>query len=119
MAPAPLGRIGEEVRDGKFAFTVTKTATSPAAGGHTAQGTYLTVAMTVRNTSTEPWSFFANAQKLKDFGGRFEASLGTFSRDFQDGDDITHAARLDVLRRSEGQPRPVIGPARLRISNMT
>jgi hypothetical protein len=35
VAPAPLGRIGEEVRDGKFAFTVTKTATSPVAGGHT------------------------------------------------------------------------------------
>ena len=61
VAPAPPDRIGEEVRNGKFAFTVTKTATSPVAGGHTAQRTYLIVAMTVRNTSTEPWSFFANA----------------------------------------------------------
>jgi Domain of unknown function (DUF4352)/Protein of unknown function (DUF2510) len=133
-APAPPGRIGHEVRDGKFAFTVTKVTTSPDAGGHTAQGTYVIVSMTVRNTSTEPWSFFATAQKLKDFAGReFEASMGTFSGDFHDGDDINpgnqitakialdvppdpilsfvcaHAARLDVLRWSEGQPRPMIG----------
>jgi Domain of unknown function (DUF4352) len=107
VAPGPLGRIGEEVRDGKFAFTVTKTATSPFVGGHTAQGTYLVVFMTVWNTSTEPWSFFANAQKLKDFGGReFEASLGTFSGDFQDGDDINPGNQITAKIAFDVPPDP-------------
>jgi hypothetical protein len=60
----PAAAIGQEVRDGKFAFTVTGVRTSPAMGTRVAQGVYVLVSMTVRNTGSEPWSFFGINQKL-------------------------------------------------------
>lgn len=52
----PPGEIGQEVRDGKFAFVVT--------GIEACQGDPIKVAMKVTNTANEPWSFLPGVQEL-------------------------------------------------------
>jgi hypothetical protein len=67
---ATMPGIGQEARDGKFAFTVTNIATAPAAGTEQARGEFVIVTMTVKNTGDEPRSYFAKNQKLIDTAGR-------------------------------------------------
>lgn len=79
-APA---RIGQEVRDGKFAFTVTKVETGVNQVGSgftrkTAQGQYVLVHVTVQNIGTEAQLFSDTNQKLiDDQGRRFDADTDT------------------------------------------
>lgn len=91
-APPPPG-LNQEARDGKFAFTVTRVDRAARVSDEfetkTAQGIYVLVSITIANTGTKPQSFFAVNQKLKDSEGReFEASFGTFTGEFHDGDNI-------------------------------
>jgi hypothetical protein len=76
-APPPMAGIGQEARDGKFAFTVTRLDTAKTTGDpsnpyeqSTAQGVYVIVSMTVRNVGNQSQSFFAANQKLIDNAGR-------------------------------------------------
>lgn len=62
--------VGQEVRDGKFAFTVTNVRTAPDAGTSKARGEFVIVTMTVTNIGNQPQSFFVQNQKLFDSGGR-------------------------------------------------
>jgi Domain of unknown function (DUF4352)/Protein of unknown function (DUF2510) len=73
-APTPtvLPRIGEEVRDGKFAFVVTSVDSSKVGGDttnsfmqETAQGMYVNVHLRVTNIGDRPQTFFAANQKLR------------------------------------------------------
>ena len=105
---APPPGIGQEARDGKFAFTVTGVETLKTMSDEfetkTAQGVYAVVSMTVRNTGNQPQSFFGIDQKLKDAAGReFAASFGVYSGGtFHDGDDINEhvPSRVDFWWRS-------------------
>jgi hypothetical protein len=61
--------IGDEVRDGKFAFTVTKVKggikhVGNEYLGQEAQGQYVEVLVKVSNISTKPQTFFGSNQKL-------------------------------------------------------
>jgi hypothetical protein len=58
--------IGQEVRDGKFAFTVTDASSENVSGLPSARGQWVVVKMNVKNTGTEPQSFFVQNQKLID-----------------------------------------------------
>lgn len=62
--------IGQEVRDGKFAFTVANVSRSPRVGTTQARGEFVVVKMTVKNTGDQPQDYFASNQKLFDTGGR-------------------------------------------------
>ncbi len=72
-----MAGIGQEARDGKFAFTVTgmdmaKTTGDPSNPYEqaTAQGVYVIVSMTVESIRDRSQSFFAANQKLTDSAGR-------------------------------------------------
>lgn len=62
--------VGQEVRDGKFAFTVTNVRTSTREGTSKPRGEFVIITMTVRNIGNEPQSFFVQNQKLIDSGGK-------------------------------------------------
>jgi Domain of unknown function (DUF4352) len=74
--------IGAEVRDGKFAFTVTKVkpgvrtlGSGPLASKP--QGQYVLIYVTVRNIGKEPQAFSDTVQKLVDSSGReYSAASG-------------------------------------------
>ncbi len=79
--PPPIATIGQEVRDGQFAFTVTSVDRSKTAGDLsnqfeivTAQGEFLNVHMTVTNTGNHAQTFFATNQKLKISGRAYDAN---------------------------------------------
>lgn len=69
IAPA-----GSEVRDGKFAFVVTRVEPPTKSVGDflskTAQGEFILVHIDVTNTSDRPQSYFGSNQKLIDAQGR-------------------------------------------------
>ncbi|WP_205876349.1 DUF4352 domain-containing protein [Mycobacterium camsae] len=69
--------IGQEVRDGKFAFTVTDVQRGQSAGTATARGEFIIVTMTVKNTGSEPQSYFTENQTLFDSAGRKYAADST------------------------------------------
>lgn len=76
----PTASIGQEVRDGQFAFTVTSVDRSKQAGDLTnqfeivtAQGEFLNVHMTVTNTGNHAQTFFATNQHLKIGGNTYDA----------------------------------------------
>jgi hypothetical protein len=81
-APLPtIPAIGQEVRDGQFAFTVTSIDRSKTAGDLSnqfeivpAQGEFLNVHMTVVNTGNHAQTFFATNQKLKISNRVYEAN---------------------------------------------
>lgn len=86
-APAPAGgstptaSIGQEVRDGQFAFIVTSVDRSKQAGDLsnqfeivTAQGEFLNVHMTVTNTGNHAQTFFATNQHLKIGSNTYDAN---------------------------------------------
>jgi hypothetical protein len=67
----PDGAIGEPVSDGEFQFVITDiSGQGPNYYGPRAQGQWVFVTMTVRNTGDEPQSFFVQNQKLIDTRGR-------------------------------------------------
>ena len=68
---ADAATIGQEIRDGNFAFTVTK-VDSPrkSIGEQTAQGIYVAVYLTATNIGDEPQQFWGFNQMLKDSAGR-------------------------------------------------
>jgi hypothetical protein len=74
--------IGQEYRDGKFAFTVTKIKKGVRRVGdqylgQTAQGQFVLVYVTVRNVGNEARTFDSSSQKLTDAQGRdFDADSG-------------------------------------------
>lgn len=72
---APPPGIGQEVRDGKFAFTVagvtnSKTVPDDPSEPKTAQGVYVIVSMTVKNIGDRAQGYYGNNQKLIDSQGR-------------------------------------------------
>jgi hypothetical protein len=81
--PVPLGDIGHEVRDGKFAFVVTSVDSSKVAGDPTspnrqvtAQGVFVNVHLRVTNIGDRPQSFSASDQKLWSVRGQqFNADM--------------------------------------------
>lgn len=77
----PSGAIGQNVRDGTFAFTVTsvesprKTITNRAGGVQTAQGMFVIIRLNVTNIGYDPRSLTATDQFLiSDKGQRFATS---------------------------------------------
>jgi hypothetical protein len=62
--------IGHEVRDGKFAFTVTGVSRASSVDITQARGEFVIVAMNVKNTGDQPQDFFSSNQKLFDTAGR-------------------------------------------------
>ena len=79
---ASIPAVGQEARDGKFAFTVTNVSTAPTAGTEQARGEFVIVTMTVKNTGDEPRSYFVSNQKLIDTAGRqFAADPMAIARD--------------------------------------
>lgn len=73
--------IGQPVSDGKLEFTVTKMDRSKIAGDptneflqETAQGEFINVHLTVKNTGDKGQSFFSSNQKLIVGGKQFEAA---------------------------------------------
>jgi hypothetical protein len=67
---AAMPGFGQEVRDGKFAFTVTGVSRAPTVGTTQARGEFVIVAMNVKNTGAQPQDYFASNQKLFDAAGR-------------------------------------------------
>lgn len=78
---AAAGRIGTPVSDGKFQFVVTSVDQSKTAGDptneflqETAQGEYVNVHLTVKNTGDEAQTYFNTNQKLLIGGKKFDAA---------------------------------------------
>lgn len=73
---APAAGIGTEVRDGKFAFTVTSVETGQTQAGtnpyanKVPQGQFVFVNVDVKNIGNEPQAYFGGNQKLIDAQGR-------------------------------------------------
>ena len=79
---AAMPGIGQEVRDGKFAFTVTNVSRAPTVGATQARGEFVIVAMNVKNTGDQPQDYFSSNQKLFDTAGRqFAADSMAISKD--------------------------------------
>jgi hypothetical protein len=71
QSSSPTFSLNQEVRDGKFAFIVTRVNISaPNIGIHTAQGTFVVVDITVQNIGDEPRTMYCQNQKLKDLAGK-------------------------------------------------
>ncbi|UQX12292.1 DUF4352 domain-containing protein [Candidatus Mycobacterium methanotrophicum] len=94
--------IGTPVRDGKFEFIVTSVDRSKTAGNpsneyeqSTAQGEYINVHLSVKNTGNEAQSYFASNQKLIVGGKKFDAAsiLGLKG----DGDSINPGLGIDTV----------------------
>ncbi|NIL74919.1 DUF4352 domain-containing protein [Rhodococcus sp. B10] len=108
-APAPTKSapgIGEEVRDGKFGFTVTGVESGIATVGDNpylqkdAMGQFVLVHVTVTNTSDKAQSYFGSNQKLFDAQGReFEndtMAAINFESETAIGGDINPGLSQDV-----------------------
>ncbi|ORV99693.1 hypothetical protein AWC13_09900 [Mycobacterium kubicae] len=67
---ATTANVGQEVRDGKFAFVVKNVRTSKQEGLSTARGEFVILTMTVTNIGQQPQSFFVQNQKLVDTAGK-------------------------------------------------
>ena len=107
--PPPLAGIGQEVRDGKFAFVVTSVDQSKKAGDLsnefeivTALGEFVNVHLNVSNVGDQAQSFFASNQKLKigdkQFSANDSAAMWTQSSDVEinPGNSIQAVASFDV-----------------------
>ncbi|WP_219414068.1 DUF4352 domain-containing protein [Pseudonocardia nigra] len=87
-------RIGEEVRDGSFAFTVTSVETGIERLGESflqseAQGSYVLVHVTVTNIGSEAELFSGSSQKLLDAQGRtFDADSGAAVMNLPDSESF-------------------------------
>jgi hypothetical protein len=106
---APVAGVGQEVRDGKFAFVVTGIDRSRVAGDlsnqfmrEEAQGEFINVYMTVTNIGNEAQTFFATNQKLTAAGREYEADgvvamwTDSSSVEINPGNSIAAVASFDV-----------------------
>jgi hypothetical protein len=113
--PAPFASIGQEARDGQFAFTVTAVDRSKVAGDLsnefeivTAQGEFLNVHITVANVGSHAQTFFASNQKLKieskEFSPDGTAAFWTKSADVEinPGNSIQAVVSFDVPPGTSG-----------------
>jgi hypothetical protein len=107
-APSMAG-IGQEVRDGKFAFVVNSVDQSKTAGNPdnefetvTAQGEFLNVHLTVSNIGDRTQSFSASNQKLQIGGNEFSANdsaamwTQSMNVDINPGNNIQAVVSFDV-----------------------
>lgn len=107
-APTMYG-IGQEARDGKFAFVVNSIDRSKTAGNPdnefetvTAQGEFLNVHMTISNIGDRTQSFFASNQKLSIGGNEFSANdsaamwTQSMNVDINPGNSIQAVVSFDV-----------------------
>jgi len=105
----PTPGIGQEVRDGKFAFVATSVDQSKTVGDPsnqfetvTAQGEFLNVHLTVRNIGDQSQSFFAANQKLQigedEFSADDAAAMWTQSANvsINPGNSIQAVVSFDV-----------------------
>ncbi|MEO3760978.1 DUF4352 domain-containing protein [Mycobacterium sp. B14F4] len=101
--------VGQEVRDGDFAFVISgvervDAVADPAAPElqKAAAGEYIIVKMTVTNVGTEPQTFFASFNTLSDGTTTYESDdeawiyLGNTLADLNPGDSIDTAVVFDV-----------------------
>jgi len=103
--------LGDEARDGKFAFTVTKIKKGIAKVGNEflnskAQGQYVLVYVTVKNIGDEARTFDATPQTLFDTAGReFKADVeagitmgdaNSFLKDINPGNQLKGVLVFDV-----------------------
>jgi hypothetical protein len=111
-AEAAPPKVGVEVRDGKFAFTVVKVETGlPTIGSDftksTAQGSYVLVHLKVRNIGDKAQLLSDSSQKLIDAQGRkFDADTSaaimslennqTFLNNINPGNEVTGTLVFDV-----------------------
>lgn len=108
-AAAPTPGIGQEVRDGKFAFVVNSIDRSKTAGNPsnefetvTAQGEFLNVHLTVSNVGDRTQSFSASNQKLQIGGNEFSANdsaamwTQSMNVDINPGNNIQAVVSFDV-----------------------
>jgi hypothetical protein len=113
--PAPMATIGQEVRDGKFAFVVESVHRSKVAGDPsnpymtvTPQGEFINVHMIVQNIGDRAQTFFATNQKLIAGGREYEANTmasvwtGGANVNINPGNAIRAVVSFDVppVRRS-------------------
>jgi hypothetical protein len=107
-APSTAG-IGQEARDGRFAFVVTSIDRSKTAGDPsnevetvTAQGEFVNVHLTVRNVGDQSQTFFASNQKLQIGDKQFDANgtaamwIGSMTVEINPGNSIQAVASFDV-----------------------
>ena len=107
--PAPRAGVGQEVRDGAFAFVVsgvenaTVVADTNDSSATTApRGVFVIVKMTVTNVGDQTQSFTASLQRLKAGGNTFDASqdaqgyLGASTQDVDPGNQIEVSVAFDV-----------------------
>lgn len=114
--PESKATIGTEVRDGKFAFTVSniKCGVSKVGSGSfsaKAQGQYCVVTMNVTNVGDEPQTFFGSNQKLFDTQGRefasdttadlYDSDSQTWLKDINPGNSLTGKVYFDVPKDAE------------------
>ena len=108
-APPPLAGIGQEVRDGKFAFVATSVDRSKTAGDPsnqietvTAQGEFVNVHLNVSNVGDQAQSFFASNQKLQIGDKQFSANdtaamwIGSMTIEINPGNSIQALVSFDV-----------------------
>lgn len=108
-AAAPTPGIGQEVRDGKFAFVVNSVDRSKTAGNPsnefeivTAQGEFINVHLTVSNVGDRTQSFSDSNQKLsiggKEFSANDSAAMWTQSANVEinPGNSIQAVVSFDV-----------------------
>jgi Domain of unknown function (DUF4352)/Protein of unknown function (DUF2510) len=105
----PVARMNQEVRDGKFAFVVTRVNTSDMAGDPSnpymqekPQGMFVNVFMTVINIGDRPQTFFADNQKLMAGGREYSANTmaavwtGASNVEINPGNSIEAVVSFDV-----------------------
>jgi hypothetical protein len=108
-AAIPKASLTTEVRDGKFAFVVTRFNTSDVAGDPNnpfmevkPQGMFVNVYMTVTNIGGRPQTFFASNQKLfaggREFGPNTMAAVwtGNANVEINPGNSIDAVVSFDV-----------------------
>lgn len=104
-----VAKMNQEVRDGKFAFVVTRVNTSDMAGDPSnpymqekPQGMFVNVFMTVINIGDRPQTFFADNQKLMAGGREYSANTmaavwtGASNVEINPGNSIEAVVSFDV-----------------------
>jgi Domain of unknown function (DUF4352) len=107
--PPALAMVGQEVRDGKFAFVVNSVDRSKTAGDPsnkietvTAQGEFLNVHMTVTNVGDRTQDFLASNQKLSIGGNEFSPNgtaamwIGSMTVGINPGNSVQAVVSFDV-----------------------
>lgn len=116
-APDPAAGVGDEVRDGKFAFTVHKVKCGVAHVGNEyigadAQGQFCLVTLTVENIGSEPQTLFSSNQKgyigdteyaVDDTATLYSASAGDspWLKDINPGNALTGTIVFDIPQGAE------------------